>query len=158
MKIKDLPKLLFSIAICEGAGIVGSVFTFPAISTWYQTLNKPSFSPPNFIFGPVWTALYALMGIALYLVISDKGKVKSGQAAKLFLTQLFFNVTWSIMFFGLRNPLLGLINIIILWMLIVIVVYKFLKINLRAGILLLPYLAWVSFAAILNYSIWFLNR
>jgi len=154
MKIKSLPKLLLFIAICEGAGLIGSVFTFPAISTWYKFLNKPSFSPPNFLFGPAWITLYFLMGISLYLIWRKKNK----NALVFFWIHLFFNATWSVMFFGLRSPLLGLINILILWVLIVVVIHKFWKINKTAGILLLPYLAWVSFATYLNYSIWLLNR
>lgn len=156
MKIKDLPKLLFSILICEGAGIVGSIFTFSAISTWYVTLSKPTFSPPNFIFGPVWTILYFLMGISVYLIWKSRKKVK--EALNIFWIHLFFNATWSIAFFGFRSPLLGLVNILILWVLVIMVIYRFWKIKWVAGLLLLPYLAWVSFAAFLNYNIWLLNR
>lgn len=155
MKIKDLPKLIFTIIICEGAGLVGSVFTFSAVPTWYQTLNKPTFSPPNAIFGPVWVILYFLMGISVYLIWNSRKQVKG--TLRLFWIHLFFNVTWSIMFFGLRNPFLGLINIFILWVLIVMVIYRFWKINKTAGLLLLPYLAWVTFATFLNYNIWLLN-
>lgn len=151
MKIKNLTKLILSIAICEGAGLIGSVFTFSAIPNWYITLNKPTFSPPNFLFGPVWTTLYFLMGISLYLIWEKKNSLK------LFWIHLFFNASWSIAFFGLRNPLLGLINILILWILIIMVLYKFWKINKTAGLLLLPYLVWVSFATYLNYSIWIIN-
>lgn len=156
MKIKNLYKLILFIVICEGAGLIGSIFTFSAIPTWYQALNKPEFSPPNSVFGPVWTTLYLLMGISAYLIWASGKKVKN--ALTLFWIHLFFNATWSVMFFGLRNPLLGLINIVILWILIVVVTYRFWKINKSAGLLLLPYLAWVSFATYLNYSIWFLNR
>lgn len=153
MKIRNLAKLILSIAICEGAGLIGSVFTISAIPNWYITLNKPTFSPPNFLFGPVWTTLYLLMGISLYLIWEKKNK----NVLNIFWIHLFFNATWSIMFFGLRNPLFGLINILILWILIVIVIYKFWKINKTAGLLLLPYLVWVSFATYLNYSIWIIN-
>lgn len=154
MKIKNLPKLIFSIIICEGAGLAGSVFTFSAITTWYKFLNRPSFSPSNSIFGPVWTILYALMGISVYLIWSSK---KAKKPLLLFWVHLFFNATWSIMFFGLRNPFLGLVNILILWLLILIVIYKFWEINKISAILLLPYLIWVSFATILNFSILVLN-
>lgn len=155
MKIKGLPKLLLSIVICGGAGLIGSVFTFSAIPTWYANLNKPSFSPPNFIFGPVWTILYVLMGISLYLIWISRKKVNV--ALFLFWIHLFFNASWSVIFFGLRNPFYGLINIVILWLLIVVVTYKFWKINVWAGLLLLPYFAWVSFATTLNYYIFILN-
>lgn len=157
MAINNLPKLLLSIALCEGAGIIGSIFTFSAIPTWYKTLIKPEFSPPNFLFGPVWTTLFLLMGISVYLIWTS-GKKNIKDALLLFWIHLFFNTSWSIMFFGLRSPFLGLLNILILWILIVVVVYKFWKINKWSGILLLPYLAWVSFATILNYNIWLLNR
>lgn len=155
MKKLNLPKLILYIAICEGAGIIGSFFTASAIPTWYAFLNKPSFSPPNFLFGPVWVTLYALMGIAVYLIKNSGKNIKS--TLSLFWVHLFFNATWSIVFFGLRNPLLGLVNIIILWFLIVMVILRFWKINKWAGILLLPYLAWVSFASFLNYNLWLLN-
>lgn len=159
MTIKSLPKLLFSIVLCEGAGLVGSLFTFSAISNWYVTLNKPSFSPPNYLFGPVWITLYALMGVSLYLIWQENIKKKEvKESLQAFGIHLFFNATWSMMFFGLRNSLLGLINILILWILIVIVIYKFYKINKTSGLLLLPYLVWVSFATYLNYSVWVLNR
>lgn len=153
--MKNLPKLLFSIGICEGAGIVGSFFTFSAIPAWYKFLNKPSFSPPNWLFGPAWTVLYFLMGISLYLIWTSRKKTK--EALLLFWIHLFFNATWSIAFFGLRSPFLGFINILILLFLILVVIYKFWKINKLAGALLLPYLVWVSFATVLNYNILILN-
>lgn len=156
MRIKNLSKLLLFIFICEGAGIIGSFFTASAIPTWYATLNKPSFSPPNYLFGPVWVTLYALMGIATYIVWSSGKKVKN--ILNLFWVHLFFNATWSIAFFGLQNPLLGLVNIVILWVLIIAVIYKYWQVNKWAGVLLLPYLAWVSFATFLNYNLWLLNR
>lgn len=155
MKFKNLPRLLFSIGICEGAGIVGSFFTFSAIPAWYKFLNKPSFSPPNWLFGPAWTVLYFLMGISLYLIWTSRKKTK--EVLLLFWIHLFFNATWSIVFFGLRSPFLGFINILILLFLILVVIYKFWKINKLAGALLLPYLVWVSFATVLNYNILILN-
>lgn len=155
MKFKNLPRLLFSIGICEGAGIVGSFFTFSAIPAWYSSLNKPSFAPPNFIFGPIWITLYFLIGIALYLIWTSRKNIKG--ALFLFWIHLFFNATWSIAFFGLRSPLLGFINILILLFLILVVIYKFWKINKLAGALFLPYLVWVSFATVLNYNILILN-
>lgn len=155
MKIRNLPGLILLIVICEGAGLIGSVFTFSAIPNWYMTLNKPVFSPPSFIFGPVWTILYFLMGVSLYLIWMSGKKAKG--AVFFFWIHLFFNTTWSVMFFGLRSPLLGLINILILWFLIVIVIYKFWKINKTAGVLQIPYLVWVSFATVLNLNILLLN-
>lgn len=148
---KNLPKLIFSIGICLGAGVLGMFFTVSAIPTWYQTLDKPSFSPPNWVFGSVWTILYILMGISLYLVWT-KRKIPS-----VFWIQLILNAIWSIIFFGLKNPTLALVDIIALWIAIVLTIKAFSKINKLAGNLLYPYLAWVSFATVLNLAIVFLN-
>lgn len=145
-------KLIISLLLPQLAGLVGSLFTFSAIPTWYATLNKPSFSPPNWIFGPVWTTLYILMGISLYLVWS-KGK----RGVALFKFQLVINALWSILFFGLRSPILGLITIIILWTMILALIKIFWKIDKTASVLLWPYLAWVSFASVLNLAILLLN-
>ncbi|OGE33683.1 TspO protein [Candidatus Daviesbacteria bacterium RIFCSPHIGHO2_02_FULL_36_13] len=149
---KNLLKLIFSIGICLGAGVLGSFFTISSIPTWYVTLNKPFFSPPNWVFGPVWTILYILMGYSLYLVWKKK-KVPS-----IFWIQLILNASWSIIFFGMKSPSLALINIAVLWIAIVLTIKSFYKINKLAAYLLYPYLAWVSFASILNYSIWILNK
>lgn len=158
LKKNALFRLLTAIALCEGAGILGSFFTVSSIPVWYQTLNQPFFSPPNWIFGPVWIILYALMGISLYLIWEHKIKKKNTQTAlNFFWMQLGANAIWSVLFFGLKNPLLGLLDIVLMWVLILITVNKFWKIDQRASILLLPYLAWVSFATILNFSIWQLN-
>ncbi len=150
MSIK-IPKLIFSIGLCLGAGIVGSFFTVSAIPDWYVTLNKPFFSPPNWIFGPVWTILYILMGISLYLVWV-KRKVPT-----IFWIQLILNASWSIIFFGMKNPGLALVDIIALWIAIVLTIKAFSKINKLASRLLWPYLAWVSFATFLNLAIVLLN-
>lgn len=152
----NLPKLVASIAICLTAGFLGSFFTISAISTWYSTLNKPFFNPPNWIFGPVWTTLYILMGISLYLLWTAKKKGK-GPAIKLFLIQLGLNFFWSIIFFGLQNPLLAFAEIIALWIFIFLTIKQSLKIFKPAAYLLYPYLAWVSFASILNLFIVILN-
>lgn len=156
-KIKSLPVLIIAILICESAGILGSFFTISSIPTWYVTLTKPSFSPPNFVFGPVWATLYALMGISLYLVWSSKAKSKQ-YALTLFFVQLGLNVVWSIIFFGLKKPGLAFFEIITLWIAIYLTIKAFQKISKAASYLLYPYLVWVSFASILNLSIWILNR
>lgn len=148
---KDFLKLLLAIGICLGAGILGSFFTVSSIPNWYATLNKPFFSPPNWIFGPVWTVLYILMGISLYLVW-EKKKVPS-----IFWVQLILNLVWSIIFFGMRNPILALIDIGALWISIVLTIKAFSKINILAGKLLIPYILWVSFASILNLAIVSIN-
>lgn len=157
--IKSLPKLIFAIGICLGVGFLGSVFTVSAIPTWYATLSKPFFSPPNWIFGPVWTLLYILMGYSLYLIVtSDKAQVTRNKAITIFGVQLFLNFIWSIIFFGMQNPTLAFIDIIALWVSIVLTIQAFSKINKTASLLLYPYLAWVSFATILNLAIVLLNR
>jgi len=156
--LKNLPKLLTSIIGCELVGVAATPFTLSAIPTWYQYLNKPFFSPPNWVFGPVWTILYFLMGVAAYMVwIKDLRKKQVKIALSFFLTQLVFNFFWSILFFGLHSPILGLIDIVILWILIFIAITKFHKISQTAAYLMIPYLLWVSFASLLNLSIVLLN-
>ncbi len=147
----NLPKLILSIGLCLGAGILGSFFTTSSIPTWYATLNKPVFSPPNWVFGPVWTILYFLMGISLYLVWTKR------TVPTVFWIQLILNAAWSIIFFGFKNPTLALIDIVVLWISIFLTIKALYKINKLAGQLLFPYLAWVSFASILNLSIVLLN-
>ena len=154
----DILKLIVSILICQAAGLIGSFFTTPAIPTWYAMLKKPSFNPPNWVFGPVWTTLFVMMGVAVFLVWRkglNTSQVKI--ALTIFGVQLILNTLWSLLFFGLRSPLAGLIEIWVLWIAIALTLVFFLKISLAAGLLLLPYLAWVSFAAILNLAIWRLN-
>ncbi len=162
---KNIFKLIISIAFCQSAGLIGSFFTISSIQNWYNLLNQPSFRPPNWLFGPVWTILYTLMGISFYLIWIKLGDKKYSKKAKLikqsliiFLIHLFFNATWSIVFFGQHNIFLALINILVIWVFIVVLIAKFWSIDKKASALLLPYLAWVSFATILNYSIWILNR
>lgn len=155
----NLPKLIASITLPLAVGGLGSFFTISAIPIWYSALNKPSFAPPNYVFGPVWTILYTLMGISLYRIWTKGTKKKEVRdALKLFAVHLVFNATWSIVFFGMHNIPLSLVNIIVLWALIVMVMIKFYKIDKKASWILLPYLAWVSFAAILNYNIFLLNK
>ena len=156
--VRNLPKFLISTIGCELVGLAGTPFTLSSIPTWYQTLQKPSFSPPNWIFGPVWTILYFLMGVAAYLVwIKGLQKKAVKKALSFFIAQLAFNFLWSILFFGLHSPILALIDILILWALILITTIKFYKISKTASYLLIPYLLWVTFATILNLSIALLN-
>ncbi|MCL5090423.1 MAG: tryptophan-rich sensory protein [Patescibacteria group bacterium] len=153
-----LSKFLISTIGCELVGIAVTPFTLSSIPTWYQTLTKPSFSPPNWVFGPAWTILYFLMGVAAYLVwIKGLEKKAVKTALSFFIAQLVFNFFWSILFFGLHSPMLGLIDISILWILILITIIKFYKISKTASYLLIPYLFWVTFATILNLSIFLLN-
>jgi len=158
MKTDKIIKLILSIVLCQAAGIIGSLFTTPSIPTWYASLQKPWFAPPNWLFGPVWITLFTLMGISFYLVWNKglKNKlVKKGLV--IFGIQLLLNILWSFFFFGLNSPSYGLIEIIILWIAIGLTIFKFFKISKNAALLLLPYIAWVSVAAILNYYIWILN-
>jgi len=151
-------KLIIALLICQVAGGIGSIFTMPAIGVWFATLQKPIFSPPNWIFGPVWTILFILMGIALYLVWS-KSKEQKGrnEAIVFFYLQLILNIGWSFCFFYLHNPLAGLLEIFVLWFFILLTIIYFYKISKPAAYLLLPYIFWVSFAAILNYFLYILN-
>lgn len=151
--MKKLLRLLFAIIICEGAGLIGSIFTFNSVNTWYVTLDKPFFNPPSWIFAPVWTILYLLMGISLYLAWNTK-KI----SLKWFWIQLVLNSLWSILFFGLKNPTLALLGITLLWLAIIMTIKSFWRYNKTASWLLLPYLAWVTFASILNLSIVILNK
>jgi len=147
------------ILICLAAGFIGSLFTTSAIGSWYVYLNKPVFNPPAWIFAPVWTLLYILMGIALFLVYRQIGKNKLAVLGLIiFIIHLLFNASWSIIFFGLKMIPLAFANIIILWLLIVYLIIIFWLIDKRASILLWPYLAWVSFASVLNFSVMILNR
>jgi len=158
MKTIDILKLVASIILCQLAGLIGSIFTTPAIPTWYESLKKPFFSPPNWIFGPVWVSLYLLMGISLFVIWQRREN--NPQAKKgliLFFIQLILNAFWSVAFFGLRSPLLGLIDIVLLWIAILLTIKSFFGISKTAALLILPYILWVSFAVLLNFSLWILN-
>lgn len=156
--MNKLLKLFISIVICEAAGLVVLPLTIKAIPGWYAGLNKPFFSPPNWIFGPVWSTLYLLMGISVYLIWSKGLTTQKQRMALIFFSiQLFFNFLWSILFFGLKSPTLALIDIVLLWLAILITMIKFEKSSKFAAYLFLPYFFWVSFALILNFSIVRLN-
>jgi tryptophan-rich sensory protein len=158
MKATEILKLVASVILCQIAGFLGSLFTTPAIPTWYATLKKPFFTPPNWIFSPVWISLFILMGISLFFVWRRQGHPQLRMALFFFFVQLVLNIFWSVAFFGLRAPLLGLINIVLLWFAILFTITNFLKVSKFAGALLIPYFLWVSFAALLNFSLWILNR
>ena len=154
MKKRQLLWLAFFILVAEAAGLVGSFFV-GSTGSWYATLNLPTFNPPNWLFGPVWTALYALMGTAAYLVWRQR---ESGRTAlRIYWTQLAVNAVWTSLFFGLHSPALALADILLLLVLIIGTMIAFARVSRTAAILLLPYLAWVIFAAYLNYAIWALN-
>ena len=150
-------KLLFLIIICEGVGFLGTIFTIPSIQGWYMTLQKAPFNPPSWIFGPVWTALYFIMAVALFLVLQKKLKKQRNFLIILFSVQLILNFFWSVIFFGLHLPLAAFIEIIFLWISIALLIVDFWKYSKTAAILLFPYLLWVSFASILNLSVALLN-
>jgi tryptophan-rich sensory protein len=163
---RDGLRLAISIAIPLIAGAVGAFFTSESVATWFQTIEKPSFSPPNWLFGPVWTTLYVLMGISLFLVwratsnatnFPENIRSKKILAFVAFGTQLILNVLWSFLFFGLRSPQLAFAEIIILWISIAATIVIFSKISKLSALLLLPYGAWVTFASFLNLQIWLLN-
>ncbi|MGE5465471.1 MAG: TspO/MBR family protein [Syntrophothermus sp.] len=151
-------KLLASVLLCLFAGVIGSVFTASSLENWYPLLEKPFFNPPSWLFGPVWTFLYILMGISLYIVwekgLQDR-EVKIG--VLIFGIQLALNTLWSFLFFGLRSPFYGFIEIIFLWIAILLTIVQFKKVSRTAAYLLVPYILWVSFAALLNYNLWVLN-
>jgi translocator protein len=155
--MKNWQKLVISVIGCEAVGLLGTPFTMKAIQEWYAFLNKPFFSPPNWLFGPVWTILYLMMGVAIYLIWKEKLTKRTELAKKLFLIQLGLNFIWTPIFFGLRSPLMGLIVIVAMWFMILLTIKKFLTINKLAAYLLVPYLMWVSFATILNLAILILN-
>ena len=181
MKSINLLKFVASIIICELAGVVGSIFTFPQINSWYNGLNKPSFNPPNWIFGPVWTILFVLMGISLYLVwmkkwepknkiggnkrkawnsLSQKfftGSWRKANIVLIFSTQLILNVLWSVIFFGMHSLNTSFCVVLMLWIAILFTIINFYRVSKVAALILVPYILWVSFAAVLNFSILFLN-
>lgn len=155
MKKINWLRLIVSVIICQSAGIIGSFFTMDGVRNWLPTLIKPSFNPPNWIFGPVWTLLFLLMGIALYLIWEKRATTKS---LAIFGLQLIFNIVWSLLFFYLRNPLAAFIEVIVLWILILLTIIEFYKISKTASYLLIPYLLWVSFASVLNFTLYSLNK
>ena len=155
---KSWQMLVFFILVSELAGVLGAVFTLDAIPSWYNTLAKPPLSPPPFVFAPVWTALYLLMGVSAYLIWEKGAEKKEVRTALLFFAlQLALNALWSILFFGMRSPLLGLIDIVLLWLAIFQCMRLFYRIDKRAACLLIPYIVWVSFAAYLNAGIFIMN-
>jgi tryptophan-rich sensory protein len=153
----DLKKLFVSIIIPLFVGYLGSIFTIKEIPNWYLKINRPGLTPPNWVFGPVWTLLYILMGIAFYLVWTKKTKIKKTKAVFVFGTQLLLNFLWSILFFSKHWLLPSVMEIGILWVMILINILVFKKFSKLASGLLIPYLAWVSFASYLTIMVWWLN-
>ena len=155
---KKVLKFIASIIICQSAGVFGSLVTFEAIPGWYITLEKPFFAPPNWIFGPVWIILYFLMGVSLYIVWKDELKSKTRNVFfVVFAIQLTLNALWSLLFFGLKSPLLGLIDILILDVMLVVTIFYAKRVSKYAAMLLIPYMVWIIIASVLNYAIMVLN-
>jgi tryptophan-rich sensory protein len=152
-------KLVISVALPLAVGGLSGYATARGVSTWYPTLVKPSFNPPAWVFGPVWTVLYIMMGVAAFLVWrrgfdADGVRIALG----VFAVQVALNGVWSILFFGMHEPGWALVEILVLWMAIGTTVFLFWRVAPSAGVLLLPYWMWVSFATLLNASLWWLNR
>jgi benzodiazapine receptor len=148
-----------SFVLVFAASVIGSLATFQNIPTWYAHLAKPGFTPPNWLFGPAWTLLYILMAVAFWRILTlHKGASGKGPAIFWFLIQLILNALWSVAFFGLHSPLYGLVVIGLMIIAIIITMIRFFRLDPWAGIMLVPYLAWVSFASALNAAIFFLNR
>jgi tryptophan-rich sensory protein len=158
MKVDRLLKLIASLLLPLGIGGIAGAFTTEAIPGWYATLIQPSFNPPNWVFGPVWTSLYILMGISFYLIWKTEANKKRNRAILLFLVHLLLNFCWSFFFFYFKMIGLALLDIVALWIMIVVVLVQFYKIKPMAAYINIPYLVWVSFATALNMAYFFLNR
>jgi tryptophan-rich sensory protein len=153
----DIPKLVAAVIISHLAGLVGSLATSPSIPTWYASLAKPAFAPPNWVFAPVWLTLYTFIGIGLYWVWNRGLTKKTVPAIRLFAIQLALNAGWSVLFFGLQSPAWAFAEIVVLWAFIALTIWKFYAVDRKAGWIMVPYIVWVTAAAFLNYSIWMLN-
>ena len=149
--------LVIFIAVCLGAGGLGAIATTPEIEGWYRTIEKPSWNPPDWIFGPVWTTLFILMAVAAWFVWRSAGFAAAAMPLTLFAVQLVLNIAWSWIFFGLHQPGWAFAEIVLLWLAIAATTATFFRSSPLAGWLMLPYLAWVSFAAVLNFTIWRMN-
>ncbi len=181
MIINNPIKFIISVVVSELAGVVGAIFTTSSVTTWYATLNKPALNPPAWVFGPVWTTLYFLIGISLYLVWKRDWKIvnhfwenrdkpwnpiskrlwqgdwQKANVIAIFLVQYILNILWSLVFFGLHQPAWAFFVIVALWVSIIYLIINFYRISKTAAWLLAPYFLWVSFAAYLNLAIWALN-
>lgn len=156
--MKPIFKIIIAIVVCLAIGGLSGFATTDAIEGWYATVNKPSFNPPNWIFGPVWTLLYIMMGVAAGLVWKAGWERKEVRIALgIFVVQLLLNGLWSLIFFAWHSPMWALVEILVLLVFIILTIVRFKPINSTAAYLLLPYLAWVSFATVLTAAIWYLN-
>jgi translocator protein len=159
MKKREIFELLTFLGITYMAAIIGGTGTSAGLDQWYRSLEKPQFNPPDYVFGPVWTLLYTMMGISAYLVYEQGwNKLQVRRALTLYFIQLGLNALWPISFFSLRSTTLGLVNIVLLWIAIMLTIGAFYRISKKSAYLLIPYILWVTFAMILNFSLWDLNR
>jgi translocator protein len=157
MNFKKIIKFILCLALPLALGSIGGIVTAPNIKTWYQFLNKPFFNPPNYLFAPVWTTLYLLMGISLYLILELPKTKPRQKAIYLFCGQMILNFAWSFIFFQFKLIGLALVEIILMWTFIFLMIKSYFSLNKWAAYLQFPYLLWVSFASILNASIFWLN-
>jgi tryptophan-rich sensory protein len=157
LNIKKTLQLLGCILGCLSIGSLGAIATASGVNSWYITINKPSFNPPNYLFGPVWTLLYLLMGVSIYLILQSPKNLKRNKAVIIFCLQLFLNLLWSFIFFKFQLLGIAFIEILMIWLSIIAMMMSFKSIHKTAAYLQLPYLLWVSFASVLNGSIWYLN-
>jgi len=152
-------KIIISLVVTFSVPVIASIVTDPGTSDWYANLNKPFFNPPGWVFGPVWTVLYILMAVSAGLVWQrGLGGANVRLALALYLVQLVLNGLWTPLFFGAKMPLLAFINIVLLWAAIILAILAFFRISKIAALLMAPYLVWTTFAAVLNFSLWYLNR
>lgn len=158
---KNLPtawKFILAILFCESVGIISGLLASANHNVWFDTLRTPTWNPPAYLFGPVWTTLYLLMGISFAIVWNNKAtELNKRNQYRLFALQLFLNFLWSIFFFKCHSPALALLDIVLMVVTIVLTIFSFSNVSKLAACLLVPYIAWVSFATILNFSIWYLN-
>jgi tryptophan-rich sensory protein len=158
MKVNQILKLVASLLLPLGIGGIAGIFTSKAIPGWYASLNQPSFNPPNWVFGPVWTTLYILLGISLFMIWKlDAGKQRN-QAIQIFMVQLVLNFCWSFFFFYFKMIGVALVDIVVLWIMIIVMLVRFQKLKPVAAYINIPYLLWVTFATALNMAYFFLNR
>ncbi len=155
---REVVGLVVSVAICLGCAGIGSLLTLPSISTWYKTIRKPRWNPPNWLFGPVWTLLYLCMAVAAWLVWRQSESRSVGLALTLFGIQLALNLAWSAFFFHYHQIGAAVVDVVLLWIFILATTLEFAKVAPAASWLMVPYLAWVTFASILNATVWSLNR
>lgn len=151
-------RFVVALAAPLAVGLLSGLATARGVQEWYPGLAKPPFNPPDWVFGPVWTVLYLMMGVAAWLVWRRADEARVGTPLVLFAAQLLLNGLWSVLFFGLRSPGVAAVEILLLWIAIVLTIRSFRRVSVPAALLLVPYWAWVSFAAVLNISIWMLNR